>query len=569
MNLSVRTYIDCNQTVSKISRITGMSVQETSTYWRHFIILIASKSSFSVDIKCTQGITHSLNRCLHSYLVGEWRRLLSAVCCIDEVKVLLGGHKMKCDRFRQLFLKSMESVMNCIRFPQHGSKKIKTALGKGLCIALIVSVVLPALSMSTMSQAIEPRKFPDVPEKSWYASDLNYITSDARRILEGSSDGNFYPKDTLSVEQFLKCVVVAADQRPSTVGGYWAQPFIDKALQLGIITSNQFKVYRAGITRGEMAVIIRAAFEIMTDEKVPVVDISSVSKRIGDYTLISNNQQEPVCFAYSLGILTGMPDGKFHPEGMLSRAEAVAVIRRVIDPMARIKPSTIGGQTGGEQTGGDTTEIWSDAEFQAFMSTDEWKQYLNPNTIAGMKDGMLMFQKLTTNVNLQNQIPDDLEDRIAVKLIEPVYTKYYNITKIVTFYAVRHGCTATVRYQSDIGGKIEFSFSSIGNWEGGYQDTCFIVREKADSAIFDAIKQQYSSDGDIEYEWYLRTFSSSEDDTPLVNSEKVSAEQFWPYDLMNRVAMIVYGKDQGQRFSEYAMNTYSLAYSPEDRKSVV
>ena len=383
---------------------------------------------------------------------------------------------MNCDRYRQLFLKLMESVMNCIRFPQHGSKQMKTAQGKGLGIALIVSVILSIFSMSTMSQAIEPRKFPDVPEKSWYASDLNFITSDARRILEGSSNGNFYPKNTLSVEQFLKCVVVAANQRPSAVGGYWAQPFIDKALQLGIITSSQFKAYRTGITRGEMAVIIRSAFEIMTHEKDPVVDISTISKRMSDYALIPNNQQESVCFAYSLGILTGMPDGKFHPEGILSRAEAVAVMRRVIDPTARIKPATTGEQTDGDQTGGDTDEIWSDAEFQAFMSTDEWKQYLNPNTIAGMKDGVLLFQNLKKPDGTEETISIDKFIQEPYVLPEPLYSKYYEITKTLGYYAKKYEATVTVSYTDYLGGFIEYDMSSEGGWKGYTPNLCFRIR---------------------------------------------------------------------------------------------
>lgn len=470
---------------------------------------------------------------------------------------------MNCDRFRKLFLKLMESVMNCIRFLQHSSRQLKTALGKGfgiaLGLALIVLVIISTFSMSTMSQAIEPRKFPDVPEKSWYASDLKYITSDARRILEGSSDGNFYPKNTLSVEQFLKCVVVAANQRPSAVGGYWAQPFIDKALQLGIITSGQFKTYRTGITRGEMAVIIRSAFEIMTDEKDPVVDISTISKRMGDYALIPTSQQESVCFAYSLGILTGMPDGKFHPEGILSRAEAVAVIRRVIDPTARVKPATTGEPADGEQTDGNTVEVWSDAEFQAFMSTDEWKQYLNPNTIAGMKDGVLLFQKLVYPEDFAETGDLSLLVRVPNKLPEDLYVKYYQITKAVAFFAKEYHGTATIGYDDQLGGVVEYCSSSLGKWTGQGAVMAFQLNiadiHSARPYLSEFIPETRGIN--VEHEWILNLVNSKTDTgISSIQTQQYRYVGMAEESVFNCVSKLVYGQDTGTVVAKTMLSAY-------------
>ena len=280
-----------------------------------------------------------------------------------------------------------------------------------VCLMLIVSkgaVVAQAAGTADVTRGI-PISFTDVADNAWYASDLQYITSDARRILEGMPDGRFYPGDTLSVEQFLKCVVVAANQRPAATSGYWAQPYIDKAIEMGIVNNASTASFHKGISRGEMAEIITSAFTQMTSEPMPDVDASVVSKRMKDYSEIPSHQQHAVCTAYSVGILTGMPDGKFHPESILSRAEAVAVIRRVIDPSARILMATDGsleGQGSIEGIGpdglggqgdridpndGNDVEMWSDEAFQAFMSSDEWQIYLNPNTIAGMEDGVLLF----------------------------------------------------------------------------------------------------------------------------------------------------------------------------------
>ena len=44
-----------------------------------------------------------------------------------------------------------------------------------------------------------------------------------------------------------------------------------------------------------------------------------------------------IVICYYFFILTGYPDGEFKPDNILTRAEAVAVIRRLIDPSARIR----------------------------------------------------------------------------------------------------------------------------------------------------------------------------------------------------------------------------------------
>jgi hypothetical protein len=64
----------------------------------------------------------------------------------------------------------------------------------------------------------------------------------------------------------------------------------------------------------------------------------SLTTLIKDYSGIPNRHKIYVTKCYDLGIITGFPDGEFKPDNILSRAEAVAVIRRFIDPTARKRP---------------------------------------------------------------------------------------------------------------------------------------------------------------------------------------------------------------------------------------
>ena len=83
-----------------------------------------------------------------------------------------------------------------------------------------------------------------------------------------------------------------------------------------------------------MALIAGRALDDITDNS-DYRDPVAVSSLIKDYQDISHYQKWNVVKCYDLGILTGFPDGEFKPDNILTRAEAVAVIRRLIDPSAR------------------------------------------------------------------------------------------------------------------------------------------------------------------------------------------------------------------------------------------
>lgn len=437
-----------------------------------------------------------------------------------------------------------------------------------LMLALLIQIpVLPVAAVQgDGTQAVVPLRFPDVSDKAWYAADLRFITSDARRILEGSTDGHFYPENKLSVEQFLKCVVVAANQRPAASGGHWARPFIEKANEMGIVTSNQFSSYQAEITRGEMAVVIASAFVPMTGETKPSVDHAVVSKRMKDYGLISENQREAVCMAYSIGILTGMPDGKFHPEGILSRAEAVAVIRRVIDPSARIKVMTdpkdpVDPLDPGSSGVSGTSEVWSDKAFQEFMSTDEWKKYLNPNTIAGMEDGVLLFYNLEfPGENDESTIVGDAK-RVPYMLAEPLYTKYYDIAKTLGYYAKMNNAKTTVGYFDEMGGMIAYDFSPDGGWIGSTPNVFFEVRNCDISRSYPHLAQHFPETKDLElsFEWKIESLNSFITLNEFYESNDVRKKTLEAEKnilILKEIASIMYEVDDPTAFIELILDKY-------------
>lgn len=205
------------------------------------------------------------------------------------------------------------------------------------------------LFMGSLKVFSEPGvPFSDVSSQAWYMEDLQYLLSHAGNIISGYPDGTFRPNDILTAEMFIKMTVTALGEQVESIGGYWAVPYIQKALQMGLIhpsdsfwpitgSSEAFEPFKKPITREGMALIAGRALDRMPGNR-PYRDPLSFSGLMLDYNHISANARANVIKCYDLGVLSGYPDGEFKPWNQLTRAEAVSVIRRLIDPSSRKEP---------------------------------------------------------------------------------------------------------------------------------------------------------------------------------------------------------------------------------------
>ena len=203
-------------------------------------------------------------------------------------------------------------------------------------------------NICSVSAAKETFQFPDVPKSAWYFDDLQYILNDPRHIFAGYPDGTFRPNDTLTVDMYIKLIVTVMGHNVENGQDYWASTYIQKAIDEGYVVLEEdylftyktnddpYAGYKRPINRADMALIAGRALDDITDNS-DYRDPIAVSSLIKDYQDISHYQKWNVVKCYDLGILTGFPDGEFKPDNILTRAEAVAVIRRLIDPSARKK----------------------------------------------------------------------------------------------------------------------------------------------------------------------------------------------------------------------------------------
>ncbi|MBP1930156.1 Ig-like domain-containing protein [Ammoniphilus resinae] len=173
----------------------------------------------------------------------------------------------------------------------------------------------------------KPQTFWDI-RNHWARQDIENLVT--LGILEGFPDGTFRPDQTVSKEEFVTMLVRAREytiQKGSTgfrdiSSDRWSAPFIYTAIKQNIIVSDdygsRFNPNHAA-TREEMAVMAARALKLRAN---------SSAADFTDRDQIDNKGL--VGAAVKAKIIYGYPDHSFRPNASLTRAEAAAVINRVI-----------------------------------------------------------------------------------------------------------------------------------------------------------------------------------------------------------------------------------------------
>lgn len=197
----------------------------------------------------------------------------------------------------------------------------------------ILSLTIASLILINLIKVpVEAAVFTDVNDSDWYYGNVIVLVEEG--IIGGYGNGKFGPEDTMTADQFIKTMVVALGHQLENGKTYWAQPYIDKALELNIIEANEFDNYKATITRADMAMICEKVL-INLEGNISYDKTQDIKSTITDLVDISSTHALPIYHMYEQGIITGYPDGEFKPNNTLKRSEACTVIRRVIDETVR------------------------------------------------------------------------------------------------------------------------------------------------------------------------------------------------------------------------------------------
>ena len=190
---------------------------------------------------------------------------------------------------------------------------------------------LTAAGMAALLTVPAFAAFSDVPEDAWYAADVEAVQEYG--IINGVGDNRFDPDGTLTIAEALTMAVRTNARHNSAevpvAEGAWYQGAVNYATENGMISGTEFADYNANATRAQMAYLFANA---LPESEYTAINNVTALPDVKEQTQYSDE----IFLLYNAGILTGSDKyGTFKPDDTIIRAEAAAIINRVVDPSKR------------------------------------------------------------------------------------------------------------------------------------------------------------------------------------------------------------------------------------------
>lgn len=180
----------------------------------------------------------------------------------------------------------------------------------------------------------EALTFDDVPSGSWFAGYVSCLASEG--VVNGFSENTFAPYEKVSRAQFVKMIAVwsgagtgSQESRFSDVApDSWAAPYIAWAAGEGIVNGTGEGKFSPDdpISREQMAAIINRCIR----EFGISMSKTAIARDYADQDRISGYARDHVRDLSEYEIINGRENGCFDPLSHTSRAEAAAVMARLI-----------------------------------------------------------------------------------------------------------------------------------------------------------------------------------------------------------------------------------------------
>lgn len=200
-------------------------------------------------------------------------------------------------------------------------------------VLVIVLSSIPSITASAM--------YTDMPAGAWYEETVTLLTTHQNKIINGYPDGAFRPNESIRFDQFITMIMKAMGHTLTPGTDYWAQPYIDKGISLGIIVKASMTKYTNVITREEMAPIIIRSIGLL-DASQTYTYSGTIDTLFYDGNKIPDVFRKDVIKCAEIGIINGFNDGTFRGKEILTRAQAATVLIRMLYPEKRIETVTIG-----------------------------------------------------------------------------------------------------------------------------------------------------------------------------------------------------------------------------------
>ncbi|MDE6880024.1 MAG: S-layer homology domain-containing protein [Oscillospiraceae bacterium] len=217
-----------------------------------------------------------------------------------------------------------------------------------LALVLAVSLAPAALAAGSMGNFKKVRDYPgfsDVPADKWYADDVRQAYE--LDLINGKGNGKFDPEGNLTLAEAITMGVrvhaIYFGKSFTPGGSPWYDNAVRYAVAEGIIQEGSYTDYGALATRADLANLF---FSLPVQEFQRINRIAWIPDVTPDMSYC-----DFIYLLYGAGVLTGSATGEFQPGNLVTRAEAAAIINRVVLPENRVHTSVTTNAPGEVVTG--------------------------------------------------------------------------------------------------------------------------------------------------------------------------------------------------------------------------
>ncbi len=220
-------------------------------------------------------------------------------------------------------------------------KRLLTALAGGV-LALSLSLMIPTPAMAQEAAAPEAAAtaYRDVSPTHWAYGPVTRLLEAG--VLEAAADGLFHPSEPVTRAELVRMVLrargidtgtacesifvdVACDTRDA--------PAVETAYKMAIVEGKGDATFAPGdpVTRAELfTIVVRALGKRWAANQIGWQEVNRRLDTFTDGSRVPSWARNPLAFALGDGLAKGYPDGSLRPAATASRAEAAALVDRIL-----------------------------------------------------------------------------------------------------------------------------------------------------------------------------------------------------------------------------------------------
>ena len=177
--------------------------------------------------------------------------------------------------------------------------------------------------------------FTDNNASNWYYPSV--VSAYEYGLMDGIGNNLFSPNGNITIAQAIaiavriNCIYFdgGIPEFETDVENTWYDAYVQSGFRRNIIESS-YPNYNASARRAQFAEILSKSINPLDFEEINWIDDGAISD-----VPMNADYANAVYMLYRAGVLTGDDAGNFNPNSTITRAEAAAIITRIVDPDLR------------------------------------------------------------------------------------------------------------------------------------------------------------------------------------------------------------------------------------------